>query len=256
MKLLKNRVVIGVLCIIAGLLFSFVALPALQNGDQEALVNVLRMKAPVEAGALITTEMLETVEVEENIAAGGITDASSAIGQYADTNLYAGDFLTSEKLSATLTEQDPFSAGTKKGKMVVSITLPSLASSVSGRLLPGDIVTVMAFPKNDHLIDIEPEAEDEPESTSGAVIYPELKYIEVCMISANDGADAIVESSLGEDEENSLPVTVSFYATKAQALKLAELEKQGIIHLAFVARGKAALRYIPETQRVFNTEEN
>ena len=256
MKLLKNRVVIGVLCIIAGLLFSFVALPALQNGDQEALVSVIRMKAPVEASALITADVLETVDVPENIAAGGTNDASSAIGQYANTDLFTGDFLTSEKLSATLTDQDPFPAGTEKGKMVVSITLPSLASGVSGRLLPGDIVTVMAFPKNDRPISVEPETGEDPKKTSGAIIYPELQYIEVCMISANDGADATVVSSPGEDEENCLPVTVSLYATKAQALKLAELEQQGGIHLAFVARGKAASRYIPDTQRVFNTEEN
>jgi len=256
MKLLKNRVVIGVLCIIAGLLFSFIALPALQNSGQEALVSVIRTKAPVEAGALITAEMLETVEVPENLVAGGITDASSAIGQYANTDLYAGDFLTLEKISATLSAQDPFSAGTEKGKMVVSITLPSLASGVSGRLLSGDIVTIMTFPKEDRPISVEPETGEEPERTSGAVIYPELMYIEVCNISANDGADATVVSSPGEDEENCLPVTVSLYATKAQSLKLAELEQQGVIHLAFVARGKAASRYIPDTQRVYNTEEN
>jgi len=256
MKLLKNRVVIGVLCIIAGLVFSFVALPALQNNGQEALVSVIRMNVPVEAGALITADMLEAVDVPENLAAGGVTDASSAIGQYANTDLYTGDFLTSEKLLATLSAQDPFSAGTKKGKIVVSITLPSLAAGVSGRLLPGDIVTIMAFQKNDQLISVEPETGEESESTSEAVIYPELQYIEVCMISANDGADATVVSSPGEDEENCLPVTVSLYATKAQALKLAELEQQGIIHLAFVARGKVASRYIPDKQRVFNTEVN
>ena len=256
MKLLKNRIVIGVLCIVAGLLFSFVALPALQNGDQEALVSVIRTKAPVEAGALITADMLETVDVPEDLAASVITDASSAVGQYANTDIYTGDFLTSEKLSATLSAQDPFSAGSEKGKMVVSITLPSLASGVSGRLLPGDIVTVMAFPQNDQPKSVKPEAEEESEKSSGAVVYPELQYIEVCMISANDGADAIVDRNTGEEEENNLPVTVSFYATKVQALKLTELEQQGIIHLAFVARGKAASRYILDTQRVFNTEEN
>lgn len=256
MKLLKNRVVIGVLCITAGLLFSFVALPALQDSDQEALISVIRMKTPVEAGTLITADMLGTVDVPESIAAGGITDASSVIGQYANTDLYAGDFLTSEKLSTTLSAQDPFSAGTDKGKMVVSITLPSLASGVSGRLLPGDIVSIMAFPKNDQPISVEPETGEEPESTLEAVIYPELQYIEVCMISANDGSDAIVDSNPGEDEENSLPVTVSLYATKAQALKLAELEQQGVIHLAFIARGKEASRYIPDAQHVFSTEEN
>jgi hypothetical protein len=38
------------------------------------------------------------------------------------------------------------SAGMSKGKMVVSVTLPSLASGVSGQLQPGDVVTVMSLP--------------------------------------------------------------------------------------------------------------
>ena len=254
MKLLKNRVVIGALCIIAGLLFSFVALPALQGSDRAVSVSVARIKAPVQAGTQITADMLETVNVPENLVADGIRDTSSVIGQYADTDLYAGDFLTSEKLAAALVEEDPFSAGSAKGKMVVSVTLPSLASGVSGKLLPGDVVTVIVLPKSDRALSVEPETGEEFVSASRAVIYPELQYIEVCMMSANDGADATVNNDPGEDEKNSLPVTVSFFASKEQALRLTELEQQGNIHLAFVARGQDASRYIPDTQRVFGTE--
>ena len=76
------------------------------------------------------------------------------------------------------------------------------------------------------------DPETEPVDSSGAVIYPELEYIEVCMITASTGADAEVTANPEEDTENSLPVTVSFYATQEQAVRLAELEQQGVFHIA------------------------
>ena len=65
-------------------------------------------------------------------------------------------------------------------------------------------------------------------------------------MTASDGADASVEALPDEDTKNSLPVTVSFYATQEQALLLAELENQSIIHLAFVARGEDVTKYISD----------
>ena len=247
MKLLKNRFVIGALCILLGLLFSFVAVPALQSSSQGAVTNAVRMKVSAQAGAQITADMVEVVSIPEKLVNGGISDTASVVGKYANTNLYAGDYLTTAKLSATLVEQNSFSAGEAKGKTVVSITLPSLASGVSGRLLPGDIVTVIAVPKGSVNQSLGVEPGETPETTtSGAFVYPELEYIEVCAITANNGADAVVNARPGDNEENSLPVTISFYATKEQALKLAELEQQGVIHLAFVARGEAATKFMPE----------
>lgn len=246
MKLFKNKLIIGILCILLGLLFSFIALPALFDGDQGAEVSAVRMKTPVQAGEQITAEMVEIVSVPEHLAEGVLRDIGSAVGTYANADLYAGDYLTAAKLSTALSERNLLPAGEAKGKTVVSVTLPSLASGVSGRILPGDIVTVIAIPQgsSNQSLGIDPETEQI--NSSGAMVYPELEYIEVCMIVANDGADAEVIPRPDEGEANSLPVTVSFYATKEQALKLAELEQQGVIHIAFVARGEAVTKYISD----------
>jgi len=252
MKLLKNRIVIGIICIIVGLLLSFAVLPALQNNGQST-VSAVRMKEPVQGGTQITAEMVETVKIPQNLVQGSIVDTSSVVGRYANARLYAGDYLTGGKLSATPEEQNAFAAGTAKGKTVVSVTLPSLASGVSGSLQPGDIVTVIALPKSSGNQSMNVEPNPSGETTEGAaVISPELHYLEVCMVSASDGASADVNSNPGKDDKNSLPVTVSFYASETQALKLAELEHQGIIHLTFVARGDDAGKYIPDDQRVLN----
>ncbi len=246
MKFFKNRFVIGTLCIITALLFAFFAIPALQNNTQGAYVSAVRMKQPIEAGTQITAEMLGTVKVPEKLIEGSISDISLAVGKYAAADLFAGDYLTADRLSSTLVEQSSFPAGTAKNKLVVSVTLPTLASGVSGHLLPGDVVTVMALPKSsvNQSLGIEPETNEI--DLSGAVIYPELRYIEVCMVTASNGADARVEAQPDEDTKNSLPVTVSFYATEQQALLLAELGNQNIIHLAFVARGENVKQYISD----------
>lgn len=248
MKLFRNKFVIGALCILLGLLFSFVALSALFEGGQSESVSALRMKQTVQAGTQITTDMVETVSVPETLIDNGISDVAIAVGQYVATDLYAGDYLTASKLTATLAEQSLFSAGEAKRKTVVSVTLPSLASGVSGRLLPGDIVTVIAIPKGAVNQPLGVALDETFETAvSGAYIDPALEYIEVCMLTTNDGADASVEAQPDDDTKNTLPVTVSFYATREQALKLAELEQTGTIHLAFVARGEAVSQYIPDS---------
>jgi pilus assembly protein CpaB len=177
MKLLKNRFVIGALCILLALLFSFVAMPALQGGNQSLVTEVVRMKASVQAGTQLTAEMVEVMGVPEKVVKDGISDTAAVIGQYASADLYAGDYVTPEKLTATLGEQNPFSAGADKGKMVVSVTLPSLAAGVSGRILPGDIVTVIAVPKGpiNQSLGLEPETTTDT-VPAGAYVCPELEH--------------------------------------------------------------------------------
>jgi len=246
MKFFKNRYVIGILCIIVALLIVFFAVPALQSSNQGEYVNAIRMKQSIEAGTQITAEMLETVKVPEKLIDGGISDISSVVDKYAAVDLYVGDYLTAQKLSGSVENLSSFPAGTAKGKIVVSVTLPTLASGVSGHLLPGDVVTVMALPKSSVTQSLGVEPKTGEADLSGVVMYPELHYIEVCMVTASDGSDASVEAQPAKDVKNNLPVTVSFYATQEQALLLAELENESIIHLAFVARGQAVTRYIPD----------
>jgi len=255
MKLFKNRYVIGILCIITALLLVFFAVPALQSGNQGEYVSAVRMKLSIEAGTQITMEMLETVKVPEKLINGGISDASLAVGKYAAADLYSGDYLTTQKLSGSIAEHSSFPAGTAKSKIVVSVTLPTLASGVPGHLLPGDVVTVIALPKGSVNQSLGVELDTGETDLSSAAIYPELQYIEVCMLTASDGSDASVEAKLDDGVKNNLPVTVSFYATEEQALLLAEMENQSIIHLAFVARGQEVTQYISDavlTEREVN----
>ncbi len=254
MKLLRNKFVIGFLCILVSILISFAALPALQGGMQGSYINAVRMKESVQAATQVTADMMETVSIPQGLIQNGIEKVSDVAGKYANTELYAGDYLTNAKVSASLARESALSAGTEKGKMVFSITVPTLASGISGRLQPGDIVSVIAVSKSvvNQSLGVEPGTAGQ--SDPGAVIDSDLRYLEICMVSAGDGSDANVSAVPGKDQKNSLPATVSFYVSNEQALRLAELEQNSVINLAFVARGEAAAQYIPDAQRVFNTE--
>lgn len=244
MKFLRNKLFIGSLCILIGLLVGFIAIPAFQSQNRGQTVPAVRMKTFAQAGTQITAEMLETVNVPQKLVTGSISDTASVVGRYSATDLYAGDYLTATKITSTLTDEVSFSAGVPSGKRVESITLPSLASGVSGHLLPGDIVTIIALPKNtvNQSLGVDPNTTTTTKTT-GAIIYPELKYVEVCMVTTADGSDAQVAAHPDDKEKNVLPATVSFYVNEAQELRLAELEQQGVIHLAFVARGEARKQY-------------
>ena len=250
MKLLRNKFVIGILCILVALVLGFVALPALQGSGQIITVTAVRLKDPVSAGTKLTADMLETVKAPQDPVKDGISNASQAVGKYAKADLYAGDYLTDAKITSTQADKSPFSVGVSKGILVVSLTLPSLASGVSGQLQPGDIVTVITVPKavTNQVLGMEPESGEDAggDKIPGVAIDPELKYLEVCLVTASDGSDARVQANPGKDDKNTLPFTVSFFVTEAQAKKLVALEQTSTIQLAFVARGEAASKYLPD----------
>jgi hypothetical protein len=104
----------------------------------------------------------------------------------------------------------------------------------------------MAIPKAsvNQSLGTEPESGEAPESD--VVIDPDLKYLEICMVTASDGSDANVQAEHSKDGKNTLPATVSFYVTEAQAKKLAEMNQDSTIYLVFVARGEAVSQYLPD----------
>jgi len=269
MKLLKNKFLIGLICIVLGLVIGFVAIPATQNSSQSQMVKSLRLKQDAPVGSLILDEMVELIEVGQSvIPAASLSSLADVSGKFAAADLFAGDFLTAEKLVTQLQIQDPMKMATAKSMKVMSITVHSLAAGVSGKLQPGDVVTVMAMLKNitaDQSQTLEPQ-ETNPASEgnvpsqylsldSHAVIFPELQYLEICSLSASDGSDAQVKSVTSEDLDNKLPVTVSLFVTDEQASKLVYLEQKGLLHLCFVARGSNTADFIPADRYVLNTEE-
>ena len=269
MNLFRNKFLIGLICIALGLAVGFLAIPKLKGKDSLDQVQAIRMKQAVPEGSLIMDEMVESIEVNPAlIPANTITDLALVTNRYSKAPVFAGDYLTPDKLSDELTALDPMAIATTKGLKVVSITLPSLAAGVSGQLKPGDIVTIMASEKQtlaDQTQTLNPKEQDQPSSSSYEAsldpisirtqVFPEIQYVEVCSLTAADGRESHVSKTLTDDEKNQLPVTISLFVTETQAIRLADLEQRGEIHLSFVARGNDADQFIPDSQRVLKPEE-
>jgi pilus assembly protein CpaB len=274
MRFIRNKFLVGLLCIILGLAVGFMALPATIQNKQVNQKEVIRLIADVGKGEYISDDLVEKTMVNSEI----LPDQALSIlpdpeMRYAVADLFSGDILTQTKLSDQLTVQDPLLLATKKGMTVVSISLPSLASGVSGILQPGDIVSVMALMKNSTgsvSRTLQPQSQDQELSdesikaethTSGdslsrtveTQVFSQLRYMEVYSMSASDGSFARVEKIPGDDK-NLLPITVSLFATEDQALLLAELEQKAIIHLSLIARRENADQFIEAEQLVMSTE--
>lgn len=264
MKILRNKFLIGILCIVIGVTVGFVLLPRSQDADIN-MTKVVRLRQDVEAGAKLEEAMMEIAAIPaESVPEGASSTLESFLNRYASTPLYKGDILTAAKVRDTLV--DPVAAAAAKGKQLVSVTVPSLSAGVSGTLQPGDVVSIMVtskvtqFNQNLGLLTPTEDSEDEALQSGGLIssvtresqtyIPEELRYLEVCKVSSSDGTDALVNGDKNKDEPNRLPVTITFYATGEQALKLAEVEQNGEIHVTFLARGDAADAYIPRAERV------
>lgn len=290
MKLLRNKRIIGLMCVLLALAIVFLAAPAVTR-EQTKTAEVVTAVTNIEAGTAIDADMIKTVSIPASIVPSNATNETASIGKYANSTIWAGDIITAAKFTDMNIQEDTYALATAKGKMVVSVTVKNLSVMAAARIKAGDIVTVMAlldgtYGNNTNGVNTGiatsattpvPPAEEQPSETSEestelapvptptpikdvreieptVVIYPELQYMEIAAIVASEGENAKVDMELNKDEKNAVPVTISFYATEEQARRLAELEMNGTIYIAFVARGEESYAFIPIAEKVLLPE--
>jgi len=227
MKFLKNRTVLGAVCIVLSLLICF-ALTPLFNQSVSRKTTVVRVVKDIQSGEQITKDMVQTVEVGGyNLPEAVMKKADSVVGKYAKADLAPGDYVLSAKLSDAPAAENAYLSSLNGTKEAISVSIKNLAEGLSGKLAAGDIVSVIA---------------PDYKKQGSTVIPPELTYVEVIGVTASSGTDTDqtkTESgnSDSKDEEKQLPATVTLLATSDQAKILAELESEGSIHLSLVYRG-------------------
>lgn len=132
-------------------------------------------------------------------------------------------------------------------EFAISVTIPSFAAGLSGKLEAGDIVSILAS-------DTDTKATTSPE---------ELRYVKVLAATASTGADKddmpnkkdSAESE--EDEEKSLPATLTLLANAEQTKLIANLDANSKIHAVLVFRGEKekADRFLNKQKEYFSTEK-
>ncbi|SHH59128.1 Flp pilus assembly protein CpaB [Sporanaerobacter acetigenes] len=225
-KFLKNRTVLGIASIVLALVISFGITPLLSNA-MKSQVEIVRAGKDIKKGEKITSDKVIKIKVGGyNLPGSVIKKSDDVVGKYAKENIYKDDYFLSSKISNVKSNIDSYLYDLGEDKMAVSITIKNFAAGLSGKLKPGDIVSVIST--------------NEDKSTS---IVPELRYVEVLAVTTKEGADK-EERDIEKEEEEELPATVTLIVGDVQAEKLIMCEQSGNIHLALVYRGLEKEKYL------------
>lgn len=222
MSFLKNRTVVGVICILLSLLICF-GLTPLFNQAVSQKAEIVRVVQPIRAGDEITEDMVHVVEVGGyNLPEDVIRQTETVVGKYATADLAVGDYIISSKLSDVPAADNAYLYDLDGTQQAISVTIKSFAEGLSGKLQSGDIVSVIA---------------PDYQQMGQTVVPAELQYVEVISVTASSGYDANTGETPEDGEDRELPDTVTLLVYPEQAKVLAELEAEGTIHLSLVYRG-------------------
>ena len=225
MRFLKNRTVLGVLCIVLSLIICFAVTPLFNKAMSEK-TEIVRVVKPISVGEEITSDMVKTIEVGSyNLPEDVVKQLDTVIGTFASADLAPGDYILASKIAEEPAAENAYLYHLTGEKQAISVTVKAFANGLSGKLKSGDIVSVIA---------------PDYKKQGMTVIPAELQYVEVIAVTANSGYDANTGEELEEGADRELPGTVTLLVTPEQSKVLAELEADGKLHLSLVYRGDAA----------------
>jgi len=236
-KLFKNRIVLGLCCIVTALVICF-GLTPLFNDALKSKVEIVRVNAEIKKGDQITAKMISSVEVGGyNLPSNVIYNAEDIVGKYANADLYKGDYVLQSKVSDTPMLKNGYLSKLNGENRAISVSIKSFAAGLSGKLERGDIVSLIAS-------DVGERRE--------TLIPVELQYIEIIAATGSSGQDHDMQEQSKDGEDTELASAITVLATPEQARLLAELEQNGKLHAALVYRGSSenAQKFLEEQLRV------
>ncbi len=219
---LNNRFIFGILSLVLAAVIAFVALPTIArqtNGKTE----IVRITQPVLKGEQVTKENAEVVEVGGyNLPTNVAHSLDDVEGLYVTADLAAGDYILTSKVSSVPVSSDAALNDIPSGKVAISLTVKTLASGLSDKLQPNDIVRIYHFLET---------AEE----------VPELHFVKVLSVTDSDGINVDNTKEPTEDEEPQQSATITVLASPEQARIITELENDGVAHVALISRNNDQL---------------
>lgn len=190
---LNNRFLFGMLSLLLAAIIAFVALPTIArqtNGKTE----IVRITQPVQKGEQITAANTEVVEVGSFNLPPNIAHALEDVnGLYATADLLQGDYILTTKVSLVPISSDVALNNIPSGMTAISLTVKTLASGLSDKLQPGDIIRIY------HFLDTAEEV-------------PELRYVRVLSVTDAGGVNVDNTREPAEDEEKQQSATITVLA--------------------------------------------
>lgn len=231
MKYIKNRYVIFALCLILAGAIAFVIVPK-SNKNMAESVDVVKVTKQIEKNTQITEDMLEIKHMpKQAVTQSTITDKKQIVGKVSNVQLLPEDNLVMQKFTEVGTETDKALYEMDNSKqLAISVTLANLASSVSGKIQPGDVVSVYGFINE----------------TKQLADYTDLQYIEVIGVSNSSAEELSTRNSDSETDSSDkvVPATVTLSVNRNQAQELVVLENTSSIHIVFVGRGEISRKLL------------
>lgn len=234
---MKNRTIVGIFCIFLAVAVMFGISPIV-NRMAAGKTTVYQVGKMVEQGKMITKEDVAKVEIgSSGVKPGFIKDENQLVGRYAKSDIYPNINIYPEMISDKADSAEDVFRTLDGKKLAISVTIPSFATGLSGKLQNGDIVSVIA--------------------TNGAQssIPAQLTYVKVITTTTSKGADS-GNVSENKDGTTDLPSTATLLVNSEQAILLANYEQNNKLHLVLVYRGtpEQANKFIGQQEKVFESE--
>lgn len=230
-KYIKNRYVIFALCLILAGVIAFVIVPK-SNKNMAESVDVVKVTKQIEKNTQITEDMLEIKQMpKQAVTKNTVTDKKQIVGKVSNVQLLPEDNLVMQKFTDVGTETDKaLYEMDNSEQLAISVTLANLASSVSGKIQPGDVVSVYGFINE----------------TKQLADYTDLQYIEVIGVSNSSAEELSTRNSDSETDSSDkvVPATVTLSVNRNQAQELVVLENTSSIHIIFVGRGEISRKLL------------
>ncbi|MCD7966741.1 MAG: RcpC/CpaB family pilus assembly protein [Clostridiaceae bacterium] len=218
----NNRFIFGILSLVLAAIIAFVALPTIArqtNGKTE----IVRITQAVLKGEQISSDNAEVVEVGGyNLPSNVAHQLADVNGLYATADLSPGDYILTSKVSTVPVSSDVALGDIPSGKAAISLTIKTLASGLSDKLQPGDIIRIY------HFLDVAEEV-------------PELQFVKVLSVTDSDGVNVDNTKEPTEEEEKQQSATITVLATPEQAKIITALENDGVAHVALISRNNEKL---------------
>lgn len=225
---MKNRTIIGILCIVLAVAVMFGITP-LVNTVASGKTGVIQVVKRIEPGQRITAEDITKVQIGSfGIKDTAIKDEKQIVGKYAAVTIMPDNCVYPDMVTDDSNSADHIFRQLNGAQQVISITIPSFANGLSGKLKNGDIVSVVVVSAT--------ESGAENEST----IPAELTYVRVITTTTAKGTDSD-ELTANEDGTTDLPATATLLVTPVQAKLLALHDRKSHMYLTLVYRGDAEI---------------
>lgn len=240
MALKKNRTTVGIVAIVLGGVLCFGIAP-IYNKSMQKGVEVVRISSEINKGEQITDDKVKVVEVsKQGLPESAVLSKKDVVGKYAVVDLVRDNTVLERQLSKNPIAEDKYLYGLDGTQQAISFTIQNFASGLSGKLLTGDIISIIATTMD----------ENNNEKTSTP---KELQYVKVLAVTNDVGVDKKEDNNNPEEE---LPTTITVLVNREQAELIANLEETSKMHVSLVYRGteKEAQKYIEQQNSIIIKE--